>query len=212
MMKRLFYLLIWASFVVISGCNPKEQEPVKEDSVTLTSLQDIIDYKAQSLTITVTSSETWTLSPFDYEWVTASTTNGESGDPITFDIDKNTTGQRRKAAFIFGAGKAKDIYSIVQEPGEDEPEPEPEPEPEVPVDPTKLSGTVIGSKYSVDYANGNSQSTTVNTKDNVFDGDYATFFASYDRSRTWVGLDLGEKHVITKVGWSPRIDHQSRVE
>jgi hypothetical protein len=57
MMKRLFYLLIWASFVVISGCNPKEQEPVKEDSVTLTSLQDIIDYKAQSLTITVTSSE-----------------------------------------------------------------------------------------------------------------------------------------------------------
>lgn len=212
MMKRLFYLLIWASFVVISGCNPKEQEPVKEDSVTLTSLQDIIDYKAQSLTITVTSSETWTLSPFDYEWVTASTTNGESGDPITFDIDKNTTGQRRKAAFIFVAGKAKDIYSIVQEPGEDEPEPEPEPEPEVPVDPTKLSGTVIGSKYSVDYANGNSQSTTVNTKDNVFDGDYATFFASYDRSRTWVGLDLGEKHVITKVGWSPRIDHQSRVE
>ncbi|MBR2107207.1 MAG: hypothetical protein IJ937_08070, partial [Treponema sp.] len=69
--------------------------------------------------------------------------------------------------------------------------------------PTKLSGTVIGSKYSVDYANGNSQSTTVNTKDNVFDGDYATFFASYDRSRTWVGLDLGEKHIITKVGWSP---------
>ena len=92
------------------------------------------------------------------------------------------------------------------------PGPEPEPEPEAPVDPTKLSGTVIGSKYSVDYANGNSQSTTVNTKDNVFDGDYATFFASYDRSRTWVGLDLGEKHVITKVGWSPRIDHQSRVE
>jgi hypothetical protein len=121
-MKRLFYLLIWASFVVISGCTPKEQEPVKEDSVTFTSQQDIIDYKAQSLTITITSSEAWTLNPFDYEWVTASTMNGESGDPITFDVEKNTTGQRRKAAFIFVAGKAKNIYSIVQEPGEDEPE------------------------------------------------------------------------------------------
>ena len=134
MMKRLFYLLIWASFVVISGCTPKEQEPVKEDSVTFTSQQDIIDYKAQSLTITITSSEAWTLNPFNYEWVTASTMNGESGDPITFDLEKNTTGQRRKAAFIFVAGKAKNIYSIVQEAGEDEPEPEPEPEPEVPGD------------------------------------------------------------------------------
>ena len=46
----------------------------------------------------------------------------------------------------------------------------------------------------------------------MFDGDYDTFFASYDRSQTWVGLDLGEKHVITKVGWSPRVDHQQRVE
>ena len=27
-----------------------------------------------------------------------------------------------------------------------------------------------------------------------------------------MGLDLGEKHVITKVGWSPRVDHQQRVE
>lgn len=78
--------------------------------------------------------------------------------------------------------------------------------------PLKLTGTVIGSRYSVDYDNGNSQSTTVNTKENVFDGNYDTFFASYDRSRTWVGLDLGEKHVITKVGWSPRKTQGGRVE
>lgn len=91
-------------------------------------------------------------------------------------------------------------------------EPEQPEEPEVPADPTKLTGTVIGSKYSVDYNNGNSQSTTVNTKDKVFDGNYDTFFASYDRSQAWVGLDLGKKHVITKVGWSPRVDQQGRVE
>lgn len=78
--------------------------------------------------------------------------------------------------------------------------------------PVKLTGTVIGTQYSVDYDNGNAMSTTVNTKNNVFDGNFDTFFASYDRSRTWVGLDLGEKHVITKVGYSPRKTQGGRVE
>ncbi|MBO5942634.1 MAG: CotH kinase family protein [Bacteroidales bacterium] len=78
--------------------------------------------------------------------------------------------------------------------------------------PEKLTGTIIGSQYSVDYDNGNAMSTTVNTKNNVFDGNFDTFFASYDRSRTWVGLDLGEKHVITKVGYSPRKTQGGRVE
>ena len=68
----------------------------------------------------------------------------------------------------------------------------------------KLSGDIIGTKYSVDYDT-NTQSTTVNTKDKAFDGDYNTFFASYDRNNTWVGLDLGKPHVITRVGWSPRV-------
>ena len=78
--------------------------------------------------------------------------------------------------------------------------------------PIKLTGTIIGTQYSVDYDNGNIKSTTVNTKNNVFDGNYDTYFASYDRSRTWVGLDLGKKHVITKVGWSPRKTQGGRVE
>lgn len=69
----------------------------------------------------------------------------------------------------------------------------------------KLSGTVIGSTYSVDYSTG-SKSTTVNTAASAFDGNLNTFFASYDRSYTWAGLDLGEKYVITRVGWSPRND------
>jgi len=69
----------------------------------------------------------------------------------------------------------------------------------------KLSGTIIGTELSVDY-NTSSSSTTVNTKSNAFDGNLNTYFASYERSLTWVGLDLGTKHVITKVGWSPRND------
>ena len=68
----------------------------------------------------------------------------------------------------------------------------------------KLTGDIIGTKYSVDYDT-NAQSTTVNTKENVFDGDYNTFFASYERNNTWVGLDLGKPHIITRVGWSPRV-------
>lgn len=77
-------------------------------------------------------------------------------------------------------------------------------------DSEKLSGTVIGTRYSVDYNTGQ-QSETVNTKNDVFDGNYDTYFASYDRSQTWVGLDLGEPHVITKVGYSPRITQPTRV-
>lgn len=69
----------------------------------------------------------------------------------------------------------------------------------------KLTGEIIGTKYSVDYDNNNAQSTTVNTKEDVFDGDFNTFFASYDRNNTWVGLDLGKPYIITRVGWSPRI-------
>ena len=63
----------------------------------------------------------------------------------------------------------------------------------------------------MDYNTGSS-STTVNTKENVFDGNFDSFFASYQRSGTWVGLDLGEKHVITQVGYAPRAGQEKRVE
>jgi len=67
----------------------------------------------------------------------------------------------------------------------------------------KLTGTVIGTESSYDYETG-AVSTTVNSIANAFDGDLSTFVATYDRSHTWVGLDLGTPHVITGVGWSPR--------
>lgn len=74
----------------------------------------------------------------------------------------------------------------------------------------KLTGTPIGST-SIDY-NTNRPSTTVNTPACAFDGDTRTFYASYDRSRTWVGLDLGRPCVITKVGWCPRESQPGRVQ
>ncbi len=91
-------------------------------------------------------------------------------------------------------------------------EEQPVPEFDVPAgDDGSLPGAIIGTKYSVDYTDG-SQSTTVNTRANVFDRKFNTFFASFERSKTWVGLDLGEKHVITKIGYSPRSGHADRVQ
>ena len=71
-----------------------------------------------------------------------------------------------------------------------------------------LRGTVIGTTETVNYQNTSDRSNIVNTRENAFDGNLNTFFASWDRSYTWVGLDLGEAHVITRVGWSPRNDSQ----
>ena len=68
-----------------------------------------------------------------------------------------------------------------------------------------LTGTPIGSSPSVTYPSG-AASTTQNLPADAFDGNLATYYASYDRSYTWVGLDLGSEHIITRVGWSPRND------
>ena len=67
----------------------------------------------------------------------------------------------------------------------------------------KLSGAIIGTELSINYDT-QSSSTVVNSKSNAFDGNPNTFFASYERSYTWVGLDLGEPHIITRVGYMPR--------
>ncbi|MBO4905642.1 MAG: CotH kinase family protein [Bacteroidaceae bacterium] len=65
-----------------------------------------------------------------------------------------------------------------------------------------LTGTVIGTLQSVDYGS-NTPSTKVNTRECAFDGDLNTYVAAYDRSFAWVGLDLGEPFVITRIGWAP---------
>ncbi len=74
----------------------------------------------------------------------------------------------------------------------------------------KLSGTVIGSTESFDY-DLNSCSSTVNTIINAFDGNLQTIFASCQPSGGWVGLDLGEKHIITKVAFCPRVSQSARM-
>lgn len=74
----------------------------------------------------------------------------------------------------------------------------------------KLTGTIIGTSESFDYDRFTC-STTVNTKENAFDGNFETIFATCIRTGGWVGLDLGEKHIITKVAYSPRQNHSYRM-
>ncbi|MBD5226179.1 MAG: hypothetical protein HDS68_09530 [Bacteroidales bacterium] len=69
----------------------------------------------------------------------------------------------------------------------------------------KLTGTPIGTVKGYDY----SYSRVVNNiQGRAFDGNLDTYFATYDRSYTWVGLDLGKPYIIDRVGWSPRNDSQ----
>lgn len=75
-----------------------------------------------------------------------------------------------------------------------------------------LGGILMGTRYSVDYDNNNAKSEEANTKKNLFDRNFSTYFASFNRSRTWVGLDLGEKHIIEKIGYAPRNSQPERVQ
>ena len=69
---------------------------------------------------------------------------------------------------------------------------------------TKLTGTPISSYGSFDYNNSGSPSFSVNTAQMAFDGSMDSYFAAWDVSYGWVGLDLGSPHIITIVGWAPR--------
>ena len=57
--------------------------------------------------------------------------------------------------------------------------PKPDPKPEEVIKNGSLKGTIIGTEWSVDYDNGNAISKEVNVKEDVFDGNFKTFFASY---------------------------------
>ncbi len=74
----------------------------------------------------------------------------------------------------------------------------------------KLTGDVIGSSMSFDYGY-NICSTTINTPENIFDGNLNTFLAGCDRNNVWAGLDLGEPHVITEIAYCPRVNMQHRL-
>lgn len=66
-----------------------------------------------------------------------------------------------------------------------------------------LSGTPIGSEKA-EYSDGGPEV--------AFDGSLSTFYGSNARSNTWVGLDLGTKHVITRIAYAPRSEWAQRMQ
>ncbi len=53
--------------------------------------------------------------------------------------------------------------------------------------------------------------TILNNSDKAFDGDPNTYFAATTVNYGWAGLDLGSRHVITRIGWMPRDNVSSRM-
>ena len=52
---------------------------------------------------------------------------------------------------------------------------------------------------------GTSPSTNNGLREHAFDGDFNTYFSASVSSHAWVGLDLGSRHVITRISFAPRM-------
>ena len=211
-MKRFCYLFIALSIMLVGCKDPNEPYVPSKPDITLSVGNPVSDVSTITLTISASGKD---LDMFNRWGVTYSESSDKKGgrglkstgipsdgtnEIVINGLKDNTT------YYIWGWAYTKSDDQVWTEDhitATTAKKPDPKP--------AKLSGTVIGSRYSVDYTSG-SQSTTVNVKNNVFDGNFDTYFASYDRSGTWVGLDLGSKHVITKIGYSPRITQSHRVE
>ena len=211
-MKRFCYLFIALSIMLVGCKDPNEPYVPSKPDITLSVGNPVSDVSTITLTISASGKD---LDMFNRWGVTYSESSDKKGgrglkstgipsdgtnEIVINGLKDNTT------YYIWGWAYTKSDDQVWTEDhitATTAKKPDPKP--------AKLSGTVIGSRYSVDYTSG-SQSTTVNVKNNVFDGNFDTYFSSYDRSGTWVGLDLGSKHVITKIGYSPRITQSHRVE
>ena len=211
-MKPFLYLFTALSFLLVGCAEPDEPYTPSKPDIILSLGDAVCDASSVTLTISASGKD---LDMFNRWGVTYSESSDKKGgrglkstgvpsdgtnEIVINGLKDNTT------YYIWGWAYTKSDDQVWTEDhitATTAKKPDPKP--------AKLSGTVVGSRYSVDYTSG-SQSTTVNVKNNVFDGNFDTYFASYDRSGSWVGLDLGSKHVITKIGYSPRITQSHRVE
>ena len=213
-MKRLYFIGIVILSVLTWGCN-EFQETGHSDSPDMTLTIKNVRSEAESITLTLLA-EGEDKDMYIRWGVTYSETDDKTAGKAKAIVGSPSEGKAEVCIDGLDGGQTYHIWGWAYDRNGDriwteestkvKTTEKPKPKP------AKLSGTIIGSIYSVDYDNGNAQSTTVNTKNNVFDGNFDTYFASYDRSGTWVGYDLGKKHVITKIGYSPRITQPGRVE
>jgi hypothetical protein len=74
----------------------------------------------------------------------------------------------------------------------------------------KLSGTIIGTTNYYDYST-NTCSTSSGLSNYAFDGNLSNSFATCDVSGGWIGYDLGEPYIITKITYCPRTGQAARM-
>lgn len=200
-MNRLCLLLFLLVALVISACDPHGD--LMGDSVFLSESRVSVSAEGQTVELMVTSSVNWwTIG--EYDWILLSIEPGQKADKVVLEISENNSDIERSAIITFMSDQGSKFLTVVQQADLDGTT--------VPEGSKGLKGTIIGSKFSVDYQNGNVKTTMVNTKSEAFDGNMFTYFSAYDSYQSWIGLDLGKKHVITKIGWAPRVHFQDRVE
>ena len=200
---RQYYLLLSFLGIVLSACNPHGDMMGLDSSLELSTTRVESGAVGEIVELTVASSyDWWTIG--EYDWIKMSIQPGTEVDKVTLEISSNNADTERSAIIVFQSEQSSKLLTVVQQSGPAGTS--------VPEGSRGLKGTIIGSKYSVDYLNGYSKTTAVNTKAEAFDGNMFTYFSAYDSYQSWIGLDLGEKHVITKVGWAPRVHFQDCVE
>lgn len=101
---------------MIYSCD--KNDPVVEetvpDEIELSQTKDVdITNGGGSFDVTVTSSKQWNLK-CDAAWIRHSACYGESGDAVTFTVDKNNSTTARKADIIFVVGEKTAKFTVKQ--------------------------------------------------------------------------------------------------
>ena len=188
-MRQLYLFLVSISILVFSACDFLPEQNA-DGAIRLSMTRVELDNMAHTVDLTVICQTDWCVVG-EYDWIEMFVTPAAEKDKVVLNISRNTADVGRSAILSFKSAGSSELLTIIQEPGEGQ----------IADGYKGLKGKVIGS----DHADGN-------VKADVFDGNLFTYFSAAHVYQSWVGLDLGEKHVITKVGWTPRPHYQHRVE
>ena len=110
-----------AEFVFVAGVARKsftirQSEGIYiEDAISLSETALSIGPDGGTVEVTVTSSKGWLVPTSANSWCHISSTNGKSGDVVTFTVDPSYQSVDRKATFTFKRGYAEQNLTITQE-------------------------------------------------------------------------------------------------
>ena len=110
-MKKIFYLSILATAVMLFSCTKKEAAVKDEVSVTPSEVE--IDYTEQDVQVRVKASGNWMLDGYS-RWIKTTDTEGSGDATITFRAKKNETSEDREYTFTITCGTASDEIVIRQ--------------------------------------------------------------------------------------------------